>query len=240
MKISVITCVKSDTQDLLDTWDSIRPFINTHLDWIVKFGPECSDQFVNSIPDQQEIIKIKSPDKSLYDGLNQALERCETNLYFVLGAGDRVSENFNDAVLEIETNQESSAYFFSCRLMESDSVLQPAVEEINIRMACPHPSSILRTKLSKKIDGYLATYQIASDYDHLCRYLIAYQDVYQSDTIISEFMGGGLSEQRAFEGMLEEELIRIRVFKSNPFAVYGRLFRLIANPIVNLLSINFK
>jgi len=240
MKISVLTCVKSDTQDVIETWESIRPYINTDLNWIIKFGPECSDQFVKSIPNQQGIIKIQSPDRSLYDGLNQALEHCETDLYFVLGAGDRVSPSFSNAVLEIHENQESSAYFFSCMLMKSNSVLQPAVEEINIRMACPHPGSILRTKLSKEINGYTTMYQIASDYDHLSRYLNSYQDVYQSTTVVSEFMGGGLSEHRAFEGMLEEELIRIRVFKSNPFAVYGRLFRIVANPISGLLSANFK
>jgi len=240
MKVSVITCVKSDTEDLKDTWQSIRPFINGDLQWIVKFGSECSDQFIKSIPNQPEILKIKTPDKSLYDGLNQALQRCETELYFVLGAGDKVSENFRDAINEILSNPEYSAYFFACSLMKTNTILQPELNEINIRMACPHPGSILRTKISKEIDGYEATYQIASDYDHLCRYLSIYKDAYQSTTIISEFMGDGISEHRAFEGMLEEELIRIRIYKSNPFAVYGRLFRVVSTPIVSLLSANFK
>lgn len=79
-------------------------------------------------------------------------------------------------------------------------------------------------------------YEIASDYDHLCRYTNAFRNCLVSRTVMTNFKGGGLSEIRSFEGALEEELIRMRIFKSKELAVRSRLLVKCANNIAATLA----
>jgi hypothetical protein len=241
MKLSVITCVKNDTTDLWLTLSSIYPFLNDDFSWIIKFSQDCTHAFINSLPENQYVLKIQSPDLSLYEGINQALENCNSEYYFVLGAGDLLSPtNFSKSISEFNDNYGISAFFFSCFMQENDQIFKPYPENINTMMSCPHPGSILKTRNSLELNGYSDKYDIASDYDHLCRYLNKHTDFYRSETILSEFMGGGISSLRRFEGVLEEELIRMRIQKSNHFAVYARLLDKISYPLSNLIRNNFK
>jgi hypothetical protein len=241
MKLSVITCVKNDTADLLLSLSSIYPFLNIDFFWFIKFSQDCSDVFINSIPENPYVVKIKTPDRSLYDGINQALVHCRSEYYFVLGAGDLLSPtNFPKAICEFNENDGLSAFFFSCFMQENSQTFKPHPENINTIMSCPHPGSILKTRNSLDLNGYSEKYDIAADYDHLCKYLIKHTDFYRSETILSEFMGGGISSLRRFEGVLEEELIRMRIHKSNEFAVYARLLEKITYPLSNLIRNNFQ
>lgn len=240
MNISIITVVKEDTDDLFVTWNSIFPFLSNKFKWIIKYSSICSAEFIEKMPKNNNLIKVQSSDRSLYDAINQSLEICETDYYMVIGAGDFLSSSFNEILDDLSHNQGREAYFYGCNLLRGSNNLYPDFNQINTRMSCPHPSSILKVSNSLSIGGYSSSYYIASDYEHLCNYIKNYTNLYQSNLIAVMFMGGGISDKRALEGMLEEELIRIRIFGSTPFGVYGRLLNFISIPLCRLLSNNFQ
>lgn len=242
MSLSILTCVKSDTDDLFETYESVIPYLSPSFVWIVKYGEQCSDGFIDRIPVNPYITKHKSLDGDFYEGLNQALGLCFTEFYLVLGAGDKIlEEGFSLASKFISQNMDADAYFFSVRMLAANSaIFSPNLDRLAIAMSCPHPGAIFKTKLSKEINGYSGRYEIASDYDHICRYVKNFKNVIAKDFAISEFKGGGMSDIRSNEGFIEQELIRMRVHQSHAFSVYGRLLAAVTTPITQLLQSNFK
>jgi hypothetical protein len=240
-KISVITCVKEDDESIKATYASIFPQLDENIEWIIKYSHDCTTEFSEEMPAHPSIKKITQSDTSLYDGLNQALNHCSTEFYLVLGAGDTLFQNAWETLhLELNENPGFHAYFFGIFVESRGHTLTPEPTLMPTKMACPHPGALLRTDLSLAIGGFDRSYQIASDYDHLCRYLNKYQTYKTSKELITKFKGGGISETRWLEGALEEELIRIRQYGSNLFAVFGRLLAIVSPQIISLLSINFK
>jgi len=241
MLLSILTCVKSDTSDLAVTYESLLPFLCPEMGWIIKYSQHCSTAFVDSIPVNSYIKKIQSEDFGLYEGLNQALNVCESKYYAVLGAGDGLlQEGFWSGLSEMDAAPEMDAYFFACKLNLSGRIFTPKVEDLTFRMSCPHPSSILKVHNSKEIGGFNTSYEIASDYDHICRYTNKFQNYKASSIVIALFKGGGISDVRTFEAALEEELIRIRIFKSHDLAVRGRLLANCAANISSVLAQSFR
>jgi hypothetical protein len=241
MTVSIITCLKADDADLMVTYDSIRPQLGGGIKWVVKCSEQCTKEFLALIPPNKDIKVIVAPDSGLYDALNQALHHCATDFYCVLGAGDALVPTAC-TVFESDGLDQSThvAFFYGVVLKSKNHVLIPNPQLMNIKMACPHPGSVLRTALSLEINGYDTSYKIASDYDHLCRYLQKYGDCKTSEETLVVFKGGGMSDERWFEGALEEELIRIRRYESNIFAVFGRLLSIISTQLSGLLALNFK
>lgn len=240
MQITFITCIKSDTQDWRKTWDSLKGIIGGNIFWIIKLSQYCSESFVLEFPSNANILVVRSDDSGLYDGLNKALVKVVTKYYCVLGAGDCIADSFEDIKKQIMQNPDADAYFFATESLEFNMIMAPNPKEINVRMSCPHPSAILSRDISIKIGGYSRKYDIASDYDHMCRYLKVASRCFYSNTVLTKFQGGGVSTKKYFEAYLEEELIRIRNFESSYMAIYGRLLQQIAPRLSKFISLNFK
>jgi hypothetical protein len=120
------------------------------------------------------------------------------------------------------------------------AVSMPQPEAIKYFMSCAHPSSLLRVKNSLSIGGFDVQYQIAADYDHLSRYAMAFGlgEALDMPPLVS-FMGGGLSDARALEGYIEENLVRIRVWKLPDIRIMGDLLNHSAVNISNSIRHNF-
>ena len=90
-------------------------------------------------------------------------------------------------------------------------------------MGSPHPGTILRRLNSIELGGYDSCYKIASDYDHLSRYIQKYGTGKVGTEIIVKILAGGLSEKSNLVAYLEEELIRKRVWNSSDWNMYQRM-----------------
>jgi glycosyltransferase involved in cell wall biosynthesis len=239
-KISIITPIKNnDDYSLL--YNSIKKFLCPSLIWIIKCSDQCTPDYLNKIPKSQFIKVILSHDNSYPQAVNQAIVEINSDYYFLLGASDYLIENnFQLALQEINNNPSKDAYLFSCLIIESQKVFHPNLANLFIKMPCPNPSSILSVKNVLILDGMNENYRIASDYDLLCRYFIEFKNIYTSKTILTAFSPGGISSLNPLESMLEEELIRIRIFKSQPIAVLSRLLSYATPHITRLIAKNFK
>ena len=103
-------------------------------------------------------------------------------------------------------------------------------------MACPHPGTIFKRENSIKINGYNTDYKIASDYDHICRYIKNFNTAITLDNILVNILAGGVSETKNIEAYLEEELIRKRIFNASDWSVYNRMLTKSSQNISHLVN----
>jgi len=226
--VSIISCVIGEPEALRKTAESIKPFLSNQLNWIIKFSDASAKDFVESFK-APNINVYQQADSSLYEAINQSLALCNSEFYMVLGAGDMLMPEGIEALRERLTSRAliASSYHAPIIFAATGAVATPRPDAIKYCMSCAHPSSLLKVKNSIAINGFNLDYKIASDYDHLSRYAIAFGvgEVLNIPPLVS-FMGGGLSEARALEGYIEENLIRIRVWKTPDIRIMGDFFKL--------------
>jgi hypothetical protein len=238
MSISILTCAKGDPESLRLTYRSIKPWLTDSFRWTIKFSQHSSPAFMAEFESPHVFLHHRS-DSSLYDGLNQALDLVNSEYYFVMGAGDELS---SDGIRSLFTKVPAAGFsgsslFAPVYIHSINTVLKPNPAELNVRMATPHPGSILSVEKSRAINGFDVSYRVAADYDHLCRYVRKYGNGTVLDIPpLVLFAAGGLSELDAAEGMLEEELIRRRIMGSNDFSIYRRLFNRTAPVMMSVLN----
>jgi hypothetical protein len=225
MSLSVLTCVLGKPEVLHATFSSLKPFLSPDFFWTLKFSSSTPDEFVSQF--EHPFVTIRQgPDRSIYDAMNQGLQHVPTTHYFVLGAGDTVLSSGLDKLISLRLSpKDTDPVFTPIVWSHSGVVWVPFSGELSTRMSCPHPGAVLSVEKSREIGGFDTGYRIAADYDHLSRYVKAYGTGTTLDAPLVQFAGGGMSEVRAFEGTLEEELIRIRVWNSHEYAVHARLLR---------------
>lgn len=239
--ISIISCVTGEPESLRKTAESIKPHLSGRLNWIIKFSDKSAKGFVEGFK-ASHIHVYQQADSSLYEAINQSLKLCNSEFYMVLGAGDMLlPEGMEELRARIDSNSLCApSYHAPVLFAATGAVSMPQPDAIKYFMSCSHPSSLLKVKNSIAINGFNLDYQIASDYDHLSRYAIAFGmgEALNIPPLVS-FMGGGLSDVRALEGYIEENLIRIRVWKTPDIRITGDLLNYSAINISNNIRQNF-
>ncbi len=223
---TILTALLDCDDEIRRTADTLLPQMQTGVKWVIKNSSMRSSPYLMELANDPNINIIYQADKSLYQGLNQGLEHCNTEFVQVIGAGDEFRPGSIKAILDAERQAENfDALFFGVMQKQNGRPIIPAPGEITKRMACPHPGTILRLERIKMIGGFDEKYRIASDYDLICRYLRAYPKCAFSAYLVIDYQGGGLSERAAVEGFLEEELIRIRVWSQTQHDTVINSFR---------------
>ena len=236
MLFSVLTCVLGAPDALEATRDSLLPYLSPQVSWTLKFAANTPAEFIARF-EHPHVHCLQSRDTSVYDAMNQGLHGMEADFYCVLGAGDTLEADGLQQLLQRLAQPDAPAACFAPIVYAgSGTVWTPSPHELPVRMSCPHPGAVLRIDRSRELGGFDARYQIAADYDHLSRYVRAFGGGQTESAPLVRFAGGGMSEVRAFEGTLEEELIRMRVWKSHEYAVYARLMQRTATVAVSLFD----
>jgi hypothetical protein len=222
--LTIVTAALNCDENISISAKSILPQIKSgKVNWLIK---NSTSKFNGCLADYRNFPGIKliaQSDSSLYQGLNQALEHIDDGYFMVLGAGDSLSTDAADFISKcLIENPNLESFYFAVQLAKTGQVLLPRPPEIMHRMACPHPGAVLSVQKARALGGFDERYQIAADYDLLCRYLVKHSASGWVDHTVVNYLGGGISETRAIEGFLEEELIRSRVFKSPQIAVCER------------------
>ena len=230
--LSIITCLLDGDPAVLDTAQSIIPQMTDSVEWLIKNSTQSEPEQIIKLTQFQNVRFIARPDSTLYEGINHGLEEISGEHVMVLGAGDILLPNAITRILAaINEFPEVASYFFALNtIADSSNVFKPNPSKFPQQMGAPHPATILKSRYCREINGYDQTYRIASDYDFMSRYLKRFNTYAISEDIIVSFKGGGLSEKRGLEALLEEELIRLRVWPASPALTAAKL-RLIAERI---------
>jgi len=239
--LTIVTGLLEGDPNILETANSVLPQLNGKASWVIKNSSQNPSSLLFPYRELTDVKVICQQDSSLYSGLNQALTWVEGDFFLVLGAGDTLEPGEIDFIYQtVIQNASLEGFYFAVRLAKSGRILTPKPSEINVRMACPHPGSVLNTQKVRSLGGFDERYQIASDYDLLCRYIKKHGASGWSDQFIINYKGGGLSDQRALEGFLEEELIRLRVWSSPQIDVCTRGLRFLGWAEKRLRELEFS
>lgn len=210
---TILTALLDCDSNVQKTADSLLNQLNPDVTWIIKNSKKTKTKYLEELSENPYIKLICKADSSLYEGLNQGLEECNSEFVQIVGAGDIFYDNAIKKILNAEKNiSEVDSIFFPVIQLKNQRPIIPNPKEMQYRMACPHPGSILRTLNIKKIGSFNQCFRIASDYDLLSRYLLQFPKFATSDDFILGYMGGGISEKSVVEAFLEEELIRLRIW----------------------------
>ena len=236
--ISILTCVLGEPESLKNTFKSVLKILSSEVSWTLKFHTSTGPDFIKLFENEFVNINVLE-DSSIYDAMNQGLAALDSDYYLVIGSGDEIdASGFRLALdfLKVDKVNNTPIYFYPVKYLNSPLTLQPNPTEFPIKMACPHPGTILRKQYSLDIDGYDRIYKIASDYDHLSRYIKKFGSGIICDQILVNILAGGMSELRNIEAYLEEELIRKRVWKSSDWLIYDRMLRKSTENISHLVN----
>jgi len=221
-KLSIITALLDSDEQIFGTAGSVLPQLQDGVEWLIKNSSTNPSAELQRLVDSNKHIKLVAQvDGGLYDGLNQALDHA-TGVYFqVLGAGDHLADAAVDHMLaaidENDNKFKMDSIYFPVYHLGYQRLLKPVPTQIHEAMNCPHPGALLKVELCKSIGGFNLGYRIASDYELIARYLKKWTGVMVGEHAVVNFAGGGMSETRGYECMLETELVKVRIFGKHPY-----------------------
>jgi hypothetical protein len=213
--LTVITCLLAGDENIFETADSLMDQASGEVRWIIKYSVNKIPDSVLDLESRGGFVKVLGiDDKSFYSGLNQALNYLETSFFVVVGSGDKFEPGMIGKLGKLlKKETQFDALFLAAKNSRDGAIFRPRPNEIAMRMSCPHPGSVLRTDFVRALGGFDEKYLIASDYDLLSRYLKEHTRVAFSDEILLEYRAGGFSDRNRIDALLEEELIRRRIWK---------------------------
>lgn len=111
MLLSVIIVTKDPGNELFLTLSSLLPLNLDDVEIILK--DNSSDEDISRINDHfqfENFLFIRSPDKGIYDAMNQALERAKGTFVYFLNAGDQYIDIYLPEILKNGSDQTGFYY----------------------------------------------------------------------------------------------------------------------------------
>ena len=200
--LTIVTGLLDGDPNLALSAESILPAVKAgKATWLIK---NSSSSITGNLLDYLNISGVKiiaESDSSLYGALNQALKHIDDGYFMIIGAGDTLSTGAVDFIhATLDSNPNLDGFYFAIQMAKSGNILLPRPSELGHRMACPHPGAVLSISKVKTLGGFDERYQIAADYDLLCRYVAAFGASGWSDQVVVNYLGGGISDFRMIEG----------------------------------------
>jgi hypothetical protein len=214
--LTVITALHHNDNNIKITAKSVLPHLGKNFKWIIKYSKEqLSDELIE-LAKIEHVTVIGQEDRSLYDGLNQALDVTTTKYFIVLGAGDTIYSNIQAELKSIlSKNPASNSFYFAVNAPRYGYIIYPdGFDEKASRNPCCHQGVIMETQKAIELKGFDVRYEIAADMDLIYRYIEKYTSFTTSNIIISVFSGGGVSHNRLFESCIEGMLVRHRHYSN--------------------------
>jgi hypothetical protein len=213
-KLSIITVCLDSEISVLNTYESLRPQLTNQVEWLIKTSSYRPDPRIQGLANGASIKLVNMPDGGIYQALNQAIAQIDGKYCWVIGAGDRATENsvgiVVNAIAQIEQTPNIKSICFSIYHKKLNAIIRADPVGFKQNMTCPHPGAILQSELVQQLGGYDERYEIAGDYDLMLRYFSHWPNIAVAGNAIVEFEGGGISETRHGEAALESDLSRER------------------------------
>lgn len=198
---------------LVQTMESILEQDNAEYEVLVKDGGskdgsvEALEEFLEKQSEQlrQRIRIVKEPDKSIYDGMNQATGYAKGEYYYFLNCGDsfwdkqalkQVSEEIRK---DKESDKEHLIYYGNIYDVLRSQVVQsnPGIDAFACYRNLPcHQACIYHYSLFEE-RGYEPKYRVRGDYEHfLWSYFVKMANPQYVDVVLAAYEGGGFSETK--------------------------------------------
>ncbi len=232
--ISIITATLNAGESLQRTRDSIAAQSHPACEWIIKDGGS-RDGSLDALeaPPRVGLRVLRSPDRDIFDALNQAMYAARGDYIHVLAAGDTLASPtaIERVVSELRAARLPDLLYCSARHEPSGTIWThpPRLSRwFLFRGAICHQAQFWTRRSLIDAGGFDPSFHLAADRELLVR-ICSQKSVRArrvNETLIS-YAGGGVSEAPRNAARLERELSMIRELHFSPRE--RRLFTLLGN-----------
>lgn len=216
-KISIITVVFNDAENLESTISTIQQLTYSNLEYVIVDGGS-TDGTLDVIRQNETVPDrwISEPDKGLYDAMNKGMELATGDYFWFVNAGDEpASPDVLDNLFEKDTL--ADVYYGETLMIHSDGReiglrrLSPP-EKLNWRhfrhgMLVSHQAFIASRKVAGKYD---LRYKFSADFDWCLQALHGASEIRNTHKVLCRFREGGLTRQNIVPGLKERFRIMVR------------------------------
>ncbi len=225
-KISIITVVYNNRENLIKTIKSIRNLNYNPIEYIIIDGGS-NDGSVDVIKNNLDIINkwVSERDNGIYDAMNKGMKIATGDYFWFLNAGDEVYDA--NVLNEIFSDFENADIFYGdTELIDSEGksygkrkLKRPPKnltwEKMIDGMIITHQALIVKKEVSVDYD---LNYIYCSDIDWIIRVLKNSKTITNTNRFLCKFQLGGYSRKNTVKSLIERFKILIKYF--NPFLVF--------------------
>ena len=222
MKLSIITATYNSGLTVQDTLESVMR--QTYGDWelIVKDGGSKDNtlSICREIADDASgrIKILSSPDRGIYDAMNQGIEASTGDIIGILNSDDFYTSNdvLETVVRAFEDDPGLDAVYADVHYCKwddvnspvryySSKVFRPSLMRLGFMPA--HPSFYVRRTVYEKVGPFDTSFKIAADFDMLLRmiYLGGIKTRYIEKDFVTMSMGGASSSGYQSHKLINKE-----------------------------------
>lgn len=221
-KVSVITATLNCLDKIKVLAESILNQTNQDFVWIIADGGSTDGtcEFLRDL-NLSNIDFKTGADSGIYDALNNALMRCNSEYYLVCGADDFL---YTDAIEKIHDaiqryHQSTDVNIFNFYVDKNDGVIKPRSVPIwfagHKALVSEHSvGSVIKTNIHEEIGYYDVGFRIAADHDLLVKACIRGYRFQTVERSLGKYADSGISSTNVSEAMRESYLVQCRYFNN--------------------------
>jgi len=237
LKVSVITATYNRDAVVLRALSSIKSQTYTNIQTVVVDGASQDNTIllVNTILGDKDILQSE-PDHGIYDALNKGLALAEgdiiaflhsDDLYFDNNVISKVVKIFSDDTVDVVYGD--VCFFAGSNLTKTlRRYRSDQLSERNLAWGKmpAHPAMFIRRRIYEKIGYFETEFDIAADYEFLCRLIryVGLKSVYLSSVLVRMQLGGASTGGFRNTILLNKEVFR--AIRKN--GIYTNLFMLLS------------
>ena len=238
INLQIVTIVKNDESNLLLTLKSVRqcdPVTSMRTRHLIVNGSssELPDPVLDKIREDSNAIYIWSPDKGIYEGMNNALRKVDLGFVMFLNAGDEFQDRKSlIRMADVITSKPEIKVFQFQITAGNEKKPKKKFGFIELLLGLnmhAHPGFIINREHFKSL-FFDEKYRIAADYKFVLQVLskgITSDTEYEFVNFpIVSFQGGGISEVDWRGTVSEMNLIRLEICKSSLVKFLIRIWNL--------------
>jgi len=236
-RVSIITVVKNALSDLEITRKSLESQTIQDFEWIVIDG-NSEDGTVEKYQQLNGINRIflSEPDLGLYYAMNKGLKIAKGEMIGILNAGDTYLKDTIQSVIEISIDNPRAKILYGKVTINDGTPLLIHHSELKSRMFF-HPGSFVHESVYQQIGFFNTSYQVAADYDLMCRALSKGYKFQDSNLTLANFVSGGYSSHHVIRSIFETLRIQLKYF---PKAFVPNLYMAAKSLVVYCLQTSQK
>ena len=202
-KISVVTIVRNDVQNIKSTIESVVRIKEYYIEYIVIDGnsSDGTTEVIHEYLDKIDLL-ISEYDTGIYNAMNKGLQLATGESIIFMNSGDIFHSDFNfDKLITSNTLNSKVVIGRSVQFFEDDCYLRTSDKKIKLLISNPPHQSVFVPKSYFKSNPYDETLEVAADYYwiknamNVCGFEI-------NNQVISKFSLGGRSSSNKWKDII--------------------------------------